>query len=235
MADRSLAVLRRVMTWHAGRSDDYRSPIVRGMARTKAKDRARERTLSDDELRGVWKAAEATTSSFGAFVQFLLLSAARRSEAAAMRWSELAGADWTLPASRNKTKVDLVRPLSKQAQDVLARVVKFEKCDFIFTTDGKKAIRGFGKFKAKLDEASGVTSWRLHDLRRTARSLMSRASVPADHAERCLGHVMAGVRGTYDRHEYHAEKQRAYEALAGQIDRILNPQDNVTQLRTAAV
>jgi len=64
-------------------------------------------------------------------------------------------------------------------------------------------------------------------LRRTGRSLMSRAGVDADHAERCLGHVIGGVRGTYDRHAYHAEKKQAFEALAAQIDRIINPQPNV--------
>ena len=76
-----------------------------------------------------------------------------------------------------------------------------------------------------------MTGWTLHDLRRTARSLMSRAGIPSDHAERCLGHVIGGVRGVYDRHEFHAEKKRAYEALAAQIDRIVNPQDNVVPLR----
>ena len=59
---------------------------------------------------------------------------------------------------------------------------------------------------------------------------MSRAGVKSDHAERCLGHVIGGVRGIYDRHEFHAEKLRAFEALAAQIERILHPRDNVTAL-----
>jgi integrase len=79
-----------------------------------------------------------------------------------------------------------------------------------------------------------VTGWTLHDLRRTARSLMSRAGVPSDHAERSLGHVMLGVRGIYDRHEYLQEKRHAFEALAGQIEHIVNPQRNVVPLRGAA-
>src|SRR6059036_3909784 len=61
-------------------------------------------------------------------------------------------------------------------------------------------------------EAKPLPNWTLHDLRRTARSLMSRAGVPTDHAEMCLGHVITGVRGTYDRYEYHAEKKAAYKA-----------------------
>jgi hypothetical protein len=60
---------------------------------------------------------------------------------------------------------------------------------------------------------------------------MTRAGVPADHAERCLAHVIGGVRGVYDRHEFYAEKKAAFEALAAQIDRILQPADNVVQLR----
>jgi hypothetical protein len=60
---------------------------------------------------------------------------------------------------------------------------------------------------------------------------MSRAGVPADHAERCLGHVIGGVRGIYDRHEFSREKREAFEALAAQIERILNPADNVVPLR----
>ena len=62
---------------------------------------------------------------------------------------------------------------------------------------------------------------------------MSRAGVSSDHAERCLGHVMPGVRGVYDRHEFYEEKCRAYEALAAQIERIVNPQENIVPLRGA--
>ena len=56
---------------------------------------------------------------------------------------------------------------------------------------------------------------------------MSRAGVPSDHAERCLGHVLSGIRGTYDRHEYLNEKRRAFDALAALIERIVNPTDNI--------
>jgi integrase len=97
--------------------------------------------------------------------------------------------------------------------------------------DGAKPIGGFSKLKARLDVACGVSDWTLHDLRRTARSLLSRAGVASDIAEICLGHVLAGVRGTYDRHEYHAEKKRAFEALAAQVARIVDPSDNVVTLR----
>jgi integrase len=232
MADKTLAILSKLFSWHASRSDEFRSPLVRGMARTKWKERARERTLTDDELRMVWKRAE-VFGVFGAFVRFILLTAARRSEAGRMTWGEIDGAVWTLPAARNKTKVDLVRPLTEAALLVLAQVNGAGDRmanRAVFSVRNGTPITGFWNYKLDFDKACGVTGYTLHDLRRTARSLMSRAGVNADIAERCLGHVIGGVRGVYDRHEYLEEKKRAFEALAGQIDRIVNPQDNVVSI-----
>ena len=189
-ADVTLSFVRRVMNWHAGRSDDFRSPIVRGMAKTKPSQRRRQRILADDELRAVWQAAEAQSNAFNCLVRFLLLTAARRSEAARMERSEVSGTEWTIPQARYKTGLELLVPLSPAAQAVLAKTPKLGS-RFVFTNDGKHALASFSKFKPKLDKACGVTGWTLHDLRRTARSLMSRAGVSSDHAERCLGHVMS--------------------------------------------
>jgi integrase len=145
-----------------------------------------------------------------------------------MAWSELSGANWTLPATRNKTGVDLLRPLSPQALGALPAKGGGR---FVFSSDGGETpLGGFSKFKAAFDNACGVVGWTVHDLRRTARTLMSRAKVPADHAERCLGHVIGGVRGVYDVYEYRDEKAAAYEALAALVGRILNPAGNLVAL-----
>jgi len=233
-ADMALAVIRRVMSWHASRSDDFRSPIVRGMSRTKPKERARSRILTDDELRAVWSAAEASTGLFGPFVQFLLLTAARRTEVAQMTRCEVVGDVWTIPQERYKTGLELVIPLSPLAARALSRLPAIGDGNLVFTTDGRRPFSGYSKAKTKFDKECGVTGWALHDLRRSARSLMSRAGVSADIAERCLGHVIAGVRGTYDRYAYLAEKRHAFEALAALIERIVNPQDNIVLIQQAA-
>jgi integrase len=241
MADHVLAYLRRVMTWHASRSDDYRSPIVRGMARTRPSQRRRQRVLSDTEISAVWRAAEASPSAFGYLVQFLLLTATRRTEASGMQRGEVVGNDWIIPQERYKAGLELVIPLSSAAKAVLAAVPKIGKGGLVFTTDGKRPIGGFSKFKRAFDAKvlaelrkqapeAELPRWTLHDLRRTARSLMSRAGVPSDYAECCLGHVLSGVRGTYDRHEYLAEKRRAFEALTSLIARIVSPADHVVAL-----
>jgi integrase len=74
--------------------------------------------------------------------------------------------------------------------------------------------------------------WVIHDLRRTARSLMSRAKVNVDVAERCLAHVIGGVRGTYDRYAYRNEKRDAFQRLAALVEHIVNPPvANVLPLR----
>ena len=212
-ANRALALLRRIMNWHAARSDDFPSPIVRGMARPEV---ARDRILDDDELRAVWKAE--VSPVFAAYVRFLLLTAARRNEASQMKWSEIKGSDWVLPPERNKTGVELVRPLSGAALSIVEGMPRV--CDFVFTRQGRGAIGGLSQLKAQLDHASGTSEWTLHDLRRTARSLMSRAGVPSDHAERCLGHTIGGIRGVYDRHTYRQEMLLASEKLAALITQI---------------
>ena len=62
---------------------------------------------------------------------------------------------------------------------------------------------------------------------------MSAAAVNPDHAERCLGHALPGLRKTYDRHEYRAEKLMAFETLAARINQLANSPDgsNVVKLR----
>jgi integrase len=229
-ANRALALLRRIMNWHAMRSDDFRSPIVRGMARA---EQTRDRVLSDDELRRIWRATSGQAGInrvFGGYVRFLLLTAARRNEAAHMRWNELQDGVWVLPASRNKTGQELVRPLCGAAQEVILGLPRQSE-EWVFSRSGASAIGGLSQLKAGLDFASGVSGYVLHDLRRTARSLMSRAGVPSDHAERCLGHVIGGVRGVYDRHAYREEILLAYEKLATLISGIIDPHPNVVPIR----
>jgi integrase len=240
MADKTLAIIGRIFNWHASRSDDFRSPIVRGMGRVSSADRSRKRILTDDEIRTVWAVAEGQ-GAFGKLVQFLLLTGARRTEAAAMTWAELSGPDWLLPAGRNKTKLDLLRPLPPDALAVLpTRSRETGVGPFIFSNDnGAGRIRGFGSLKEAFDKAvtaanaGAMPNWTLHDLRRTARSLMSRAGVQSDHAERVLGHVIGGVRGTYDRHEYRDEKRDALSALARLVSRIVSGRPTVLRLERA--
>jgi integrase len=157
----------------------------------------------------------------GAFIKFLLTTGCRRSEAAGMRFDELSGSDWLLPASRNKVKKDLLRPLSALALDIIAKTPRISD-EFVFST-GARPLAAFSRFKRRLDEASGTSGWTLHDCRRTARSLMARAGIASEIAERALGHLPPTIESTYNRHHYRDELQKAFEALAGQLQQIINP------------
>jgi integrase len=213
-ADLCLSDISCVLKFHALRDDEYRLPLVPGMKRLNPKDSVRDRVLTDAEIKAVWNTGNA-------YVRFLLLTAARRDEAAAMQWKELDGNVWTLPASRNKVKVDLVRPLSAAALAVLPP--RGDDDEYVFGNPPDRPLQSFSLLKVRLDRASGVTGWRLHDARRTARTLLSRAGISPDHAERCLGHVVGGIRGTYDKHEFEAEKAHAFKALAQQLALVTNP------------
>jgi integrase len=238
-ADMVLAILRTIMRWHAVRNEDYTPVIVPGMRRQKPEEHERSRTLSDDELRRVWHAA-APATPYGALLRFLLLTGARRGEAAGMRWSELRqhqaadfdGMVWDLPAHRNKkTRKDLTRPLSRAALALLEARPRIDGSAFVFSVNGGHALTGFSEFKKGFDVTCGAHGWVVHDLRRTARTLLSRAGVNKDHAERMLGHVIGGVRRVYDKYEYLPEKKHAAEALAALIERIVDPQQNIVPIR----
>jgi integrase len=97
-ADYALAVIRGMANWYAKRHENYASPIVKGMHRRSPKEAARSRILDDDEIRAVWKVAEAN-GTFGAVVRVLLLTSQRLEKVAAMRWEEV-GIDgvWRIPA-----------------------------------------------------------------------------------------------------------------------------------------
>jgi integrase len=229
-ADRVLSALKTLLSWHAERSD-FVSPLGRGGRRTSTSERARSRVLSDDELRRLWTTAETYPGPFGAFLQFVLLTATRRGEAAGLRRSELSDnrRTWIIPAARYKSGKDTLVPLSEAAQKIVSSMPVVG--DFVFTADGRHALGGFGERKTDFDEACGVKVYRLHDLRRTSRTLLSRAGISVDIGERCLGHVIGGVRGTYDRYEYQHEKAQAFEALAAKIESIVYPPEpGVTDL-----
>jgi len=257
MADRVLAHVRKAFNWQMVQDDDFKSPIVRGMAKTKPKERARKRILADDEIRDVWAALDQIEqpACYPRYVKSLLLAMTRRNESARMHTDELESDLWIIPGSRYKNKQDHVIPITPALRELIGEKPAGCKKNgwYVFSTttnggqlDGAKPFSGFSKAKKELDaiiakirKAEGrapMKQWQLHDLRRTGRSLMSRAKVDADHAERCVGHVIGGVRETYDRYEYLDEKRKAFEALASMLDMILNPPaDNVVPIRADAV
>jgi integrase len=222
-ADYCLNITRAIANWYAARNDDYQPPFVRGMRRQSPAALARARVLENHEIRAVWKAAE-SSGTFGAIVRMCLLCAQRRTKVINMRWSDVSEAgEWKIPREPREKDTAGFLQLPQAALDIIAAQPQLGSNPYIFAgiTDGPLGGRSIPK--ARLDKACGVTGWRLHDLRRTARSLMSRAGVQRDISERVLGHALPGVEGIYDRQSYRDEKADALKRLAELIDSIVHP------------
>jgi integrase len=191
------------------------SPLPRrGLAAIAPPLASRERVLTDEELRAVWRGSGQLNPKPRAFVRLLMLTAAREMEVADIAAGEVdcAAGCWTIPRGRTKNGRPHTVPLGPLA---LAEV------EAIWPEHGEHTspdwrllgaipgggLRGFSKLKARLDALSGVTGWRWHDLRRTARTGMTRLGVPREHAEAAINHVSgrSKLERTYDRHDYGPE------------------------------
>lgn len=233
MADRVLATLSKLFNWYRQYDENYVSPIIPEMRRSgSTKDRSRTRILSDDEIRAVWDSA-GKCGVFGALVKVGLLTGARRAKLRMMARDDISpDGVWTMPAeAREKNNAGQLK-LSPMALEIVREQLERTNSDFVFYGRGDKAFNSFSLGKAELDVLAPTdVPWVFHDLRRTAKSLMSRAGVRPDISERVLGHVIAGVEGVYDRHAYRDEKGEALAAIASLVERILRgEQDNVVPM-----
>jgi integrase len=187
---------------------------------------ARERVLRDDELVSVWNASDALGQPYAPLLKLLMLTGARLREAADMRWDELTEdfSVWSLPGSRVKNKRPLILPLPPHAREVL-KSVKPVAGPFVFTFSGSRPVNNDSRMKRRLDQASGVTSWTLHDIRRSVATGLQKLGVRLEVTEAVLNHVAgsrAGIVGVYQRHEYADEKRAALERWADHVDGLIH-------------
>jgi integrase len=247
-ANRVLAQLKVMCKWAVGRGIISASPCEGVAAPSSERGRARERVLSDDELRIVWRAADSIGWPFGPIVKLLLLTGARRDEVAQMEWRELdlERALWTLPASRSKNRREHTIPLSDMAIEVLRSLPRIERSGFVFTTNARTPVSGFSKAKPALDRAMAelagappIPGWVLHDLRRTVATNLQRLGVRLEVTEAVLNHISgsrAGIVGVYQKHDYATEKRQSLEAWAWRVEAIVSGEapSNVVELKARA-
>jgi integrase len=236
-ADMVLAVIRKMMNWYAARDDDYRSPVVRGMHRHG--QHKRERWLDDDEIRALW-AACGGMGTYGALLKVLLTTGARRDKAATMKWEDLAGGEWRIAREAREKGAAERLCLPKLVRDIIDAQPRLANNPYVFAAAvGGGPFNSFSQRKAELDAKTpkGTKSWVVHDLRRTARKLMTRAGVRVDVGELALGHSIKGIRAHYDDPgEYQPMIDAAVQAVTNEIERILNPPgDNVVPLGARSV
>ena len=229
-ADLLLAHISKLCNWYATREEDYQTPIVKGMKRSKTK--SRKRKLADDEIRALWKLTD-ELGVFGAIVRMLLLTAQRRAKIAHMKWIDLSSDGvWTIATAPREKGNPGVLALPKAALEIIETRRRVTNSPYVFS-NSDAAFNMWSANKLALDLQLKIASWVLHDLRRTARSLMSRAGVQSEHSERVLGHAVGKpIEEVYDVHEYTEEKAAALAKLADLVNAIINPPtDNVVPLR----
>ncbi len=241
-ANRTFSIIRRFFSWCVERGIVEASPCA-GL-RAPTKETSRDRTLSDDELRLVWLAAERIGWPFGPMTQLLILTGQRRGEVTGMRWSELEGNVWIIPRERVKNGREHAVPLAGQALDILENLPRLGDSPLIFTTNGKTSVSGFSKGKRHIDAAvkalagedDPLDPWTLHDLRRTFASGCARLGQPIHVVEKLLNHAsgsFSGVAGVYQRHDFSSEKRRAMDVWAQHVVGLIEegkPAGNVVPL-----
>jgi len=180
--------------------------------------------LDDNELAHVILAARKIGGPYGGIVELLALTGQRREEVARLQWAELDLAQriWTLPKSRTKNARAHVVHLSEQSMAALTRVD--QPGPYVFSLLGTKPFQEFSRAKRLLDQLSGVTGWRLHDLRRTCVSGMARLGVAPHVADKILNHqagTISGVAAVYQRHDFLAERRAALDQWGAHVGRVL--------------
>jgi integrase len=245
-ANRVLAAVRKFCNWLVERDVIERSPATG--VKPPTKEKSRDRVLSDDEIRWLWKGTEVEGQPFGPMARMLLLTGQRLGEVVGMTEREIAGDNWHLPATRTKNARAHDVPLSEAAQAVLAGVKRISGSKrYIFTTNGEAPVSGFDRAATRLrsrvekiaaeerGEPVTVPLWTFHDMRRTCASGMARLGIPVAVTEAVLNHVSgstSGIVAVYQRHDYASEKRAALEAWARYVLALVaeRPADNVVRL-----
>ena len=221
-ANKALKSIKTFLRWCVGRAVLDRSP-AEGVP-LPAKEVARDRVLNDQELAQVILAARKMDGPYGGIVEFLALTGQRREEVAGMMWEELDLAQrvWAVPKLRTKNAKDHIVHLSEQSMAALKRATV--RAPFVFSILGTKPFQEFSRAKRQIDELSGVTGWRLHDLRRTCVSGMARLGVAPHVADKILNHqagTISGVAAVYQRHEFLSERLQALDLWGAHVGEIL--------------
>jgi integrase len=222
-ANKTLKSLKTFLRWCVGQAFLDQSPAEGVPLPTK--EVARDRVLNDTELTQVILAARKIGGPYGAIVELLALTGQRREEVACLQWEELdlAQRTWTIPKARTKNAKAHIVHLSRQALAALKR--EDQRGPFVFTLLGTRPFQDFARAKRRLDRLSGVTGWRLHDLRRTCVSGMARLGVAPHVADKILNHqagAISGVAAVYQRHDFLSERRQALDLWGSHIGKILN-------------
>jgi integrase len=221
IANRVHSILHTFFNW-AIENDLITSSPVAGIKRPN-KETPRDRVLTDAELRAVWLASEKEGFPYGDIIKLLILTGQRRGEVSGMAWKEIDKTTWTLPRERVKNNRRHEVPLSDQALRIIQKAPQISD-KHIFSLNGRGPVGGFSERKARLDRMANISSWTVHDLRRTVASGLAKLGTDLAVIEKVLNHVsgsFAGIVSVYQRHEFANEKREALQKWADHVERLV--------------
>jgi integrase len=191
-------------------------------------ERSRDRVLSEHEIRTLWTAWEAEGSVTSAVFRMLLLTAQREVEVLQLRWDDITGPWWTVPAGIVKNKLAHRVYLGAEALVLLAALeAKTGSGDWVFASPRRKGapIASVNKAKERFRSATEIIDWRPHDLRRTAATYMGRVGVSRAVIARVLNHLDSGVTSVYDRSTGEHEIEAALRLWGNRLDEIVHGEE----------
>lgn len=193
----------------------------------------RDRVLSNEELKSLWKAVENQPFPWQHSLKLMLFTAARRSEVFGAERAEfdLEEKVWNLPASSAKNSNAVIIPLSVEACHVISGCPVTDGSSKLFpsATNPKTSASGISKLLRRLradvqsDLQRPVLHWTLHDIRRTVATNLQRLGVRLEVTEAILNHIsgsQAGIVKVYQRYNWMDEKREALQLWSDDLVRI---------------
>ncbi len=206
------------------------NPVLALPMRHIHKAKPRERALSPEEIRHFLRATFESNirRQFKIALHLILLTLVRKSELLLARWEEvdLERGEWTIPAENSKTGKPHVVYLSSQAV-VLFRELQALAGDSVLVMPGRSSQSkpfAHNAINSALKVAlagQDVPAFTIHDLRRTASTLLHENGWPSDVVEKALNHTIGGVRGVYNRAEYAPQRREMLQFWANYVDELL--------------
>ncbi len=235
-ANRTLALIRKIYNFGIERDLVESNPCA--MVKAPGREKQRDRVLNSDEIRKLWTAFDEVLTPAMANIQKLrLITAQRGIEVCSLQWQDIDFETgwWTIPAGISKNKMAHRVPLSGMALDIIQEQQKKNSdSEWVFPSRKQTAghVRWFQRSFNKARAHSGLEDVTMHDLRRTAASLMTGMGISRLVVSKILNHAEHGVTHVYDRHGYDAEKRAALEKWAARLEQILSgKQGKVVNLR----
>jgi integrase len=226
LANRVLSLISKRLNFALGLDGWLEANVAAKLSKPSA-EQSRSRVLSEAEIKAVWAhLSEPPADSLAlnearywkltrAALQLRLITAQRGKEVLSMRWADIEGGWWTIPADVAKNKLPHRVWLSAPALRVLATLKSDARREHVFTgVVGPRQRRG-------ALEGLAVEDVRPHDFRRTAASMMASGGVPRLTISKLLNHVETGVTAIYDRHSYDPEKKAALIWWGAKLDAII--------------